>query len=126
MISGAKAPNFSLVYKNCSRICNPHHLNDKENLCLMQNADKKQKKRPVSHTLMTLSLKASGLENRSSPINAAVQNNFSAIYQKELPLLLTFFDYALASEPAFFFNSSLPEVTTMITPSSIRRIATIS
>lgn len=92
----------------------------------MQNADKKQKNRPVSHTLMTLSLKASGLENRSSPINAAVQNNCSAIYQKELPLLLTFFDYALASEPAFFFNSSLPEVITMITPSSIRRIATIS
>lgn len=41
MISGAKAPNFSLVYKNCSRICNPHHLNEKENLCLMQNAEKK-------------------------------------------------------------------------------------
>ena len=88
MISRSKAPDFSLVYKNCSRICNPHHLNEKENLCLMQNADKKQKK-TGSHTLMTFSLKPSGAENRSSSINAAVQNNCSAIYQKELPLLLT-------------------------------------
>ena len=36
------------------------------------------------------------------------------------------FAYALASEPAFLFNSSLPDVTTMITPRTIRRIATIS
>ena len=49
MISRSKAPDFSLVYKNCSRICNPHHLNEKENLCLMQNADKKQKKDRFPH-----------------------------------------------------------------------------
>ena len=32
--------SFSLVYKNYSRICNPHHINECENLCSIPHTGK--------------------------------------------------------------------------------------